>query len=459
MKKIFLGLGAAALLCMSLVACGGDNNTITVWVGNESAQFYEKEGNAFFQSNEELKKYKVKTVGTDIGSNAGEMITDNTKCADIVTVAHDNIGKLAQQNRIKPLVDEALINQIKADNPASFVSVCQSTLKGEETKRFFAAPYISQALVMYYNKSKVTAEQVKTFEGMEEAAHAAGDVKSYTILGFDGYNFSFTVLAKNAETNTSTLKLFDNGTKDDAACQGDDEVAFAKWAQRSFASKTGALAPGDTAWAVSVKNGKCLGLIGGAWNYNAFLDAVGEANFGVAPLPTFTLTAADVEGTTVQAGTKVQAGTFADCKAFVINGASSPDKYNAISALVKYLSSKDMQNKSFKECSNVPAYNGASAYIESIKSEIPDSVYQLSTAQNKMAEYGRPQPFVTGLLNSLYYSSGAPDLYKVAVLNTDNKYSTTDDIRKVLYKMEYIWKKGAEPADDKIPATLPAVIQ
>ena len=118
-----------------------------------------------------------------------------------------------------------------------------------------------------------------------------------------------------------------------------------------------------------------------------------------------------------------------------------------------------MQNKSFKECSNVPAYNGASAYIESIKSEISDSVYQLATAQNKMAEFGRPQPFVTGLLNTLYYSSGAPDLYKACVLNTDSAYGTTPAVREVLYKMEYTWKKGAAPADDKIPSTFPADVQ
>ena len=476
MKKLLLGLGSLALVGLTLVGCGGNSTPttgggattttgggaqqgeqITIWVGNESAEFYEKEGNAFFKSTTDYANFTVKAVATDIGSNAGEMITDNTKCGDIVSVAHDNIGKLAQANKIKPIVNEALVQQIRDDNPSTFVDVVQSTLKNSTTKQFFAAPYISQALVMYYNKSKVTDEQAKTFEGMREAAANAGDkVKSYTILGFDGYNFSFTLLSRNAETNESTLKLYKDGTKKDVYAQGDDEVAFAKWAQRSFADDHGALAPSDTAWAVSVKNGTVLGLIGGAWNYKAFLDAVGEDNFGVAPLPTYTLTAADVEGTTMTAGTKVQAGTFADCKCFVINGASSGTKYNAISALIKHLSSKEVQNKSFKECSNVPAYKNADQYIESIKDEIAASVYQLAKSQIKMNEYGMPQPFITGQLNSLYYSAGAPDLYKVCVLNVDNEYGTTRKVREVLYSMEYTWQKNAAPST--IPDTLPATI-
>ncbi len=463
MKKALIGLGvlAASLSAFSLTSCGSSENSkqITIWVGKESADFYEKEGNAYLKTVEEFKDFTVKAVATDAGTNAGEMVTDNTKCGDIITVAHDNIGKLSQANKIKPIINKGLIDQIKADCPQTFVDVAQNTLGGSTEKQFFAVPYISQALILYYNKQFVSDEQAKTFEGLKAAGAAVGK-KSYTVTGMDGFNFSFTLLAKNAETNTTTLRLYDDGTKAGCYAQGDDELALLRWAQNSFADPNGCMAPGDTDWSVSVKNKNVLAVIGGAWHYNAFLDAVGEENFGATALPTLTLSAADVEGiggTTVAAGTKFQAGTFADCKCFLINGASAKEKYGAIQALLKYFSSKEVQNRSFKECNNLPAYKGADAYINSIKSELTASAADTASAQIKMMDFGMPQPFVNGTLNTLYYSTGAPDLYKLAVLNDKGAYNDLNELRKILYRMEYIWKKGGDPKD-KMPATLPATI-
>ncbi len=453
MKKLFLGLGALVLGAFTLVSCGGNSNQITLWCGAESADFYEKEGNEFFKNNAEFSQFSLKAVATDAGTTPGEMITDNTKCADIITVAHDNIGKLANQNKIKPLINEDLINQIKNDNPENFVSVAQSTLGGDSEKRFFAVPYISQSLFLYYNKSLVTEEQAKTFEGLKEAGKAA-NAKGFTVTGLDGYNFSFTILALNAETKTSTLRLYNDGTRLDAYAQGDDEVALLRWSQRIFNDPNGGLLPSDTAWAVSVQNKKVLAVVGGAWHYNAFLKSVGEENFGATVLPTMTLTEDDVAGTTIAAGTKFQAGTFADCKVFLINAASDASKYNAISALLKHLSSTTVQNKSFKECQNLPAYKGSSAYIESIKSEISANSYATATAQLKMAEFGMPQPFINGTLNTLYYSSGAPKLYELCIVNEKGAYNDIRKLRETLYRMEFIWKYMEDPADN-IPETLP----
>ena len=42
------------------------------------------------------------------------------------------------------------------------------------------------------------------------------------------------------------------------------------------------------------------------------------------------------------------------------------------------------------------------------------------------------------------------------VKNTGDIGKTIDDIRAVLYKMEYVWKHGATPAKDKYPESYPA---
>ncbi|MBO4359014.1 MAG: hypothetical protein J5796_04355, partial [Erysipelotrichaceae bacterium] len=158
-------------------------------------------------------------------------------------------------------------------------------------------------------------------------------------------------------------------------------------------------------------------------------------------------------------------GTFADCKVFMLNSHSAPDKYVALQQLVKYLSSKDVQNQSYVNCMNVPAYVGASEYIKSVyeSGQISESEYNLAAMQVEMAEWGIPQPFLTGSLNTYYYSKNAPAVFRAMIDKT--AYPTTGDqvieeteslegVRKGLYLMEYLWMHGVNP--ESFPEELPS---
>lgn len=79
-----------------------------------------------------------------------------------------------------------------------------------------------------------------------------------------------------------------------------------------------------------------------------------------------------------------------------------------------------------------------------------------------MAEWGIPQPFLTGTLNTYYYSKNAPAVLRAMIEKTP--YPTTGDVilteteslegvRKGLYMMEYLWMHGVNPKD--FPADLP----
>ena len=455
-------LGAA----ISLVGCGGSKGEISLWVGNESVEFYDKVVKEYLANNADFG-YNVKVVASDAGTIAGSMLADNTACGDIITIAHDNIGKLAQKSYIKALTDEALLAQIEADNPDTYKEVIRSTIpnSGTTDKYVFGSPYISQALFLMYNKQYVSETQAQTFEGLQQAALALretetdkkGDIHGCTLAGTDGFNFSFTLLARKAEDNSTTLKLYEGLDKSNSYCQGDDTVAVTRWAQDAF--RNGTLEwPNDSGYATMMQTHTALAVVGGAWHYNAVVSAIGKENVGLALIPTFTLTADNVAETTIPANTVMRGGTFADCKCFVINGASDKNKYEAEQKLITYLSSKEIQNQSFKEAMNVPAYEGSMDYIESIKSEIDPNAYQLAKAQSQMAEYGIPQPFVTATLNNYYYQSGTPDLYKNLII-IDPKTEGDDTIRKVrevLFTMEYIWKWGSSTVDKLvIPEILP----
>ena len=449
---------------------GGGNKVIRVWVGEESVEFYQKICNEYVAAHEDFG-YTVEVKGMDTGAVAGTISNDPTAAADIYTVAHDNIGKLASTQCAKPIGDQSLIDQVLADNPESFRKVIYSTLNG--TEYLYGVPYISQALFLYYNKALVTEEQAKSFEGLREAARAAG-TKAVTVTGDDGFNMSFALLATKVSDHSTTVKIYEGaesvsgGSKGTSNCQGDDTIAIMRWLQDYAADENGFKWASPDGWDADLdkSNKGVLAVIGGAWHYNTAKAALGETNLGIALIPTFTLTEKAVEGLSgVSAGDVYRGGTFADCKCFMINANSDKNKYAKEQELIKFMSSKESQNRSYVECLNVPAYAGASSYIEQCYNEgkVTESQYNLAAMQVSMAEWGIPQPFVTGTLNSYYYSKNAPSVFRAIIDKT--AYPTTGDtilaeteslagIRKALYLAEYLWMHGTVPKE--FPQSLPS---
>ena len=134
MKKLLAVLLIAVMAVSMLAGCSGggnggnqggnkkDDGIIRVWVGEESAEFYQKVCDEYIASHPDFG-YKIEVKGMDTGSVAGTITNDPSAAADIYTVAHDNIGKLASTQCAKPITDEALINQVLGDNPESFRNV------------------------------------------------------------------------------------------------------------------------------------------------------------------------------------------------------------------------------------------------------------------------------------------------------------------------------------------------
>jgi len=444
-------LGSLLLGCAFALSGCNKGPAITVWVGGESAKFYQAAANKFFKDHPEYK-YRASVKGVDTGTVAGTITTDAEAAADIYTVAHDNIAKLVDAEAALPLDNEGLIEQVTADNPQAFKDVIYAVPKGEKEKKLYGVPYISQSLFLYYNKKFVSDEQAKTFEGLQQAAKAA-DNKAFTVVGDDGYNFSFTMLARKESDKSSTLKLYPNGERHDNWLQGDDEIAFVRWANEMFADPNGGEWP-PANWITEVQNGKVCALIGGAWHFNSFAASCDD--FGIAKIPTFTLTADHVQGLTgVSAGDVYRGGTFADCKVFMMNMYCAEEKREAAQELMKYLSSKEVQKESFLEVNNVPAFAGVDSWIAEAKDQMTEYQYMLGVAQTSMSAYGIAQPFVKSLYNTYFYSKNGPQKY-VNLIKLPKAECTLDAIREALFRIEYTWGWGEDVPEGKLPATLPA---
>lgn len=442
MNKKILFLLLIVATAVTLIGCKKDA-PLTIWVGTESVEFYqgiiEDYLVAYEDANGEAFPHPIEVKGADTGSAAATYLEDMEAGPDIFTVAHDNLGKLiAGSSSIAPVTDPDLLAQIDNDNPETFKNVIKGTVGGQTYT--FGVPYIAQALVLYYNTDYIDETEVQTWEGILAAAKEANK-QALSLTGTDGFNNSFLLLAKNATTGESSLKLYEGGDINENYVSGDDMVSIFKWGQRFFTDANGPKRPTDSGWQIELKDGISISVISGAWHYNAAKSALGS-KLGIAKLPTFTITAEDAYGT-VEAGTVFQSGTFADAKMFVMKKNSKFQEY--LQDIVKYLSSKEIQEKSYEQVQNLPAYKNAAVEFESMTGTSTEA--KLASAQIEMFEHGIPQPFgFDNRFNFYYYSKGGPDLILEILENKSGTetglFSTHEAIKAQLLIIENIWKTG-----------------
>lgn len=441
MKKVFLIMALMSFVLLTTVGCGADD-PLLIWVGAESEEFYTGKMTEYIEAynaaHEEEFPFEVSVQGVDTGSAAATFLDDTEAGADIFTVAHDNLGKLiAGSSAIAPVTNTALLAQINEMNSESFLNVIKGSVDG--TEYTFGVPYVAQSLILYYNTEYITEEQAQTWEGILEAATAA-EKQALSLTGTDGYNNSFIMLATEYPSHATTLELYTDGIQENCFLTGDDTVAKYKFGQYLFTHEYGAKEPTDSGWEIELKDEISISVIGGAWHYSAAQAALGE-NLGIATLPTFTISEEQQYGTAV-AGTVFKSGTFADTKMFVMKKNSEKAEY--LEDILLYLTSIDVQEESFEEVNNLPAYKNA---LEEFAAFDTDSLdIELATAQLEMFEWGIPQPFgASSKYNFYFYSKGAPDLLLDVLTNADNAYSTDAEILAQLQIIESIYETGQIP--------------
>ena len=107
-RKAFSIAILSSLLLGALSACGEKGPAITIWVGGESAKFYQSVATRFFKEHSEYG-YRAVVKGVDTGTDAGTITTDATAAADIYTVAHDKIAKLVDAEAAYPITEDIFI--------------------------------------------------------------------------------------------------------------------------------------------------------------------------------------------------------------------------------------------------------------------------------------------------------------------------------------------------------------
>ncbi len=399
MKKKILAFVLAAAACFSLTACsdnsgsnsnsnsgtnsssnaGGNNSNagssdpipLTVWGPEEDQQFLTELCERF------KKEYPDKTFNIQVGVKSeadtkDTLLTDVSAGADVFAFANDQLDQLLKAGALLDLttVDAALKNytgksldDIKAANSQGSVDAASKNGK------MYAFPLgAGNNYFLYYDKSKITEDDIKTWDGLLDAATKAGKQVGHVFNSgwwnagfFLGAGFTFSV----DDAGTTYLEWNKTSPKGITGVQV-TEGMLKITGSPAFQN----IADGTTAAAIA--SGSLCAIVSGNWDLSACEAAWGAENVGASKLPTYAC-----------GGQQVQEGTISGFKLMGVNGLSKQAGWAAV--LAEYLTNEQSQADRFK-ARQLPPTNLKAAESDAVKN---DKVVAASAAQD--AACGVPQ--------------------------------------------------------------------
>ena len=328
MKKIIALLLACTMVVGLFAACSPSNNTpttpevtditLTVWGPSEDQatenSFLQTACKKFAERHPEWNitfKYGVCSEG-DAGKNVTQ---DPADAADVYMFANDQLGTLIQANAIAKLGGAAL-EQVKNSNSETMIKSVS-----DADGNVYGIPFTGNTWFMYYDSSKLTADDIKSLDAMMAKGTVAFPITNTWYL--PAFYFA----------NGGTM--FGDGTDGSKGINfgGDNGAAVTTYIANAIAS--GKLI--DDANGVGLdgfRKGEVVAMFSGTWDAGAVAEALGE-NYAAAPLPSITIN-----------GEQKQMMSFSGSKALGVN----PNSKNpaAAVALAAFLGSAEMQALHFE---------------------------------------------------------------------------------------------------------------
>ena len=350
MKKIIAMLLVLAM-ALSLVACGGGEKapetqapqagteapateaapeaiTLKVWAPQEDQV---DENSWLIQVQKAFEEAHPEYVITwDNGvcpeGDAATMVTaDPAAAADVYMYANDQLGTLIQAGALAKL-GGSYLEQVQADVSATYVNTVTATDGG-----VYGFPVAPNTWFMYYDKSVLTEEDVKTLEGVMAKGKVAFEIKNSWYLP------SFFFAAGGS--------LFgETGSDAAAGIQFGGEAGYAATnAILDLMENPNFVVDGDGFGNNGVKNpdDDVIAYFSGSWDYAGLFEALGE-NLGAVAAPTVTIN-----------GEAAQLKAYAGSKAIGVN----PNAKNMKAAMqfAAFLASADSQLLRFQLRNITPA--------------------------------------------------------------------------------------------------------
>lgn len=267
--------------------------------------------------------WKNAVVGVDVAKD--EVLKDIEAAADVFFYANDQVGELVEAGALAKLTGTAaeMVNDTMAETVVKTAKVDDA---------LYGIPYTHNTFFMYYDKSLLSEEDVKSLDTI---------IKKKTKEGV--YNFLFDSAGGwklGAWYYGAGLNVFGE--------DGDDLSAGCDWN-----SKKGI---GVTNYLIDMLNNEKVVMyydtyelasehklgawFDGSWNYEMYKELLGD-DLGVAPLPTYGLD-----------GTQTQLRSFYGSKVIGVNAKS--DNLEAATAFAEFLGSEEQQKIRFEKVGTIP---------------------------------------------------------------------------------------------------------
>ncbi len=358
MKKILsLLLALTLVLGLSLSASADATIPLKVWGSQEDQALLAELVEGFKAANPD-KAFDI-TLGVVGEPDAkARYLEDPMAAADVFAFANDQLIDLVNADALYEVTKN--LDAIIAANSAG--SIESATLDDV----LYGYPMSADnGYFLYYDKSVLTEEDVKSLDGILAAANAAGK-KVFMDVSNGWYIASFFLGAGG------TLGLDEEGNQ---TCDFNNEKGLAAAeAIRAFTADSAFLTGDDSVLQGGMGETICAG-VSGTWNAQAMKDRLGD-NYAACKLPTFTVS-----------GEQVQMGSFIGTK---LVGVNTQTVYPVEAmALAEYLTNEEAQMKRF-EIRAIGPSNVSVAASEAVQLDVA------LAALAAQSQYGTSQKFVLG---------------------------------------------------------------
>ena len=205
LKKIVLAGAGLTLTGSVLVACSNnsstksssasDSKTIKLWVPTGAKKSYT----AIVKDFEKESGYTVKMVESNDSKAQENVKKDPQKAADVFSLLHDQLGQLVESGVIQE-VTEDYAKEIATNDTD------QAVAGAKYHGKTYAFPFGIESQVLFYNKSKLSADDVATYETITSKATFGATFKAMNAYATAPLFMSVgdTLFGENGETVDGT---------------------------------------------------------------------------------------------------------------------------------------------------------------------------------------------------------------------------------------------------------------
>lgn len=351
MSKKIWGLLPGILCMAALAACGPAEETVlevaepqkvelVVWGAEEDTELMNRIIEGFQANYQGQADFQISFEVQGESQCKDALLGGLEDGADVFTFADDQLNALAAAGALDPIENA---DEIRDRNLSSTVEA--ATVNGQ----LYAYPLTADnGYFLYYNKRYITEEQVKTLDGILEAAAAGGKIfamdwsSAWYVYSFFGNTGLEVGLNDDGITNYCTWNQADGDIRGIDVARAMLRIA----ASPGFSDRT------DEEFLAGVKDGSVAAGISGVWNSVTVEEAWGE-NAGAVRLPTYTCS-----------GRQVQMASFSGCKLIGVNAYSEYPQWAA--RLAEWITNEENQRLRFEMRGQGPS-NTAVADSEEIR--------------------------------------------------------------------------------------------